>query len=162
MREQHSLGQPKHLVRGLVGSELGTISSYHLGSLKPRRYSCGFLLPGFVSGFSNPDLATLSSNTFINIGTFLALMGFGCYITYRGLDATQKIQTVFIIFQLVVLAIFAGVALYKAVTNTGFANLAPTLEWFNPFGIESFSAFLFRHISCLLHILGLGRCPHYE
>ncbi len=59
-------------------------------------------------------------------------MGFGCYITYRGLDATQKIQTVFIIFQLVVLAIFAGVALYKAVTNTGFANLVPTLEWFNP------------------------------
>lgn len=27
--------------------------------------------------FSNPDLATLSSNTFINIGTFLTLMGFG-------------------------------------------------------------------------------------
>ena len=41
-------------------------------------------------------------------------MAFGCYITYRGLDATQKIQTVFIIFQLVVLAIFAIVALYKA------------------------------------------------
>ena len=91
--------------------------------------------------FSNPELATLSSNTFINIGTFIAFMGFGCYITYRGLDATQKIQTIFIIFQLIVLAIFAGVALYKALTGTGFANLSPNFEWFNPFGIESFSAF---------------------
>ncbi|WP_315512016.1 APC family permease [Rothia aeria] len=91
--------------------------------------------------FSNPDLATLSSNNLINIGTFLAFMAFGCYITYRGLDATQKIQTVFIIFQLVVLAIFAIVALYKAITGGGFANLSPTFEWFNPFGVESFSAF---------------------
>ena len=91
--------------------------------------------------FSNPDLAALSSNNLINIGTFLAFMAFGCYITYRGLDATQKIQTVFIIFQLVVLAIFAIVALYKAITGGGFANLSPTFEWFNPFGVESFSAF---------------------
>lgn len=91
--------------------------------------------------FSNADLADLSSNNFINIGTFLIFMAFGCYITYRGLDATQKIQTILIIFQLVILAIFAIVALYKALNGTGYANLTPSLEWFNPFGVESFSAF---------------------
>lgn len=87
----------------------------------------------------NPAIADLASNNLINIATFLAFMAFGCYITYRGLDATQKIQTVFIIFQLVVLALFAAVATYKAATGTGFANLSFSLNWFNPFGIDSFS-----------------------
>lgn len=85
---------------------------------------------------SNPGVADLAGNNLINIATFIA---FGCYITYRGLDATQKIQTVFIIFQLAVLAIFSGVAFYKASTGTGLANLSFSLEWFNPFGIDSFS-----------------------
>lgn len=87
----------------------------------------------------NPAIADLASNNLINIATFLAFMAFGCYITYRGLDATQKIRTVFIIFQLVVLALFATVATYKAATGTGFANLSFSLNWFNPFGIDSFS-----------------------
>ncbi|WP_423817291.1 APC family permease [Rothia nasimurium] len=88
---------------------------------------------------NNPDIADLASNNLINIGTFIAFMAFGCYITYRGLDATQKLQTVLIIFQLIVLALFSAVALYKAATGTGFANLTFSLEWFNPFGIDSFS-----------------------
>ena len=87
----------------------------------------------------NPDIADLAANNLVNIATFLAFMAFGCYITYRGLDATQKLQTVLIIFQLIVLALFSAVALYKAATGTGFANLSFSLEWFNPFGIESFS-----------------------
>lgn len=88
---------------------------------------------------SNPGVADLADNNLINIATFIAFMAFGCYITYRGLDATQKIQTVFIIFQLAVLAVFSAVAFYKASTGTGFANLSFSLEWFNPFGIDSFS-----------------------
>ncbi|WP_326503776.1 APC family permease [Rothia nasimurium] len=87
----------------------------------------------------SPDIADLAANNLVNIATFLAFMAFGCYITYRGLDATQKLQTVLIIFQLIVLALFSAVALYKASTGTGFANLTFSLEWFNPFGIDSFS-----------------------
>ena len=51
----------------------------------------------------------------------------------------DRLQTVLIIFQLIVLALFSAVALYKAATGTGFANLSFSLEWFNPFGIDSFS-----------------------
>ena len=91
--------------------------------------------------FRNPDLAALSTNNFINIGTFLIFMAIGCYITYRGIDAPQKLQTWLIIFQLLVLFIFAAVATYHALNGSGFANLTPQLEWFNPFGVESFSSF---------------------
>lgn len=89
--------------------------------------------------FNSPALADLASNNLINIATFLAFMAFGCYITYRGLDATQKLQTILTIFQLLVLALFSAVALYKAANGSGFANLTFSLSWFNPFGIDSFS-----------------------
>lgn len=92
-----------------------------------------------AQALGNPELADLSSNNLINISTFLAFMAFGCYITYRGLGATQKLQTILIIFQLLVLILFSGFALYHASQGSGFANLSFNLEWFNPFGIESFS-----------------------
>lgn len=92
-----------------------------------------------AQALNDPAITDLAGNRLINIATFIIFMAFGCYITYRGLDATQKLQSVLIIFQLGVLILFSAMALYKAISGTGFANLTFSLEWFNPFGVDSFS-----------------------
>lgn len=90
--------------------------------------------------FQKPELAELTRNVPINILTCLVFIAIATYISYRGMDTTKTVQYVLVAFQIGVLVVFSIMALVKARAGEAFDTTAISLEWFNPFGIESFSA----------------------
>ena len=62
-------------------------------------------------------------------------------ISYRDMQTTQKFQYVLVSFQVVVLVLFAVVAIVKAVSGDAPDPTAFSWSWFNPFEVPSFSAF---------------------
>lgn len=91
--------------------------------------------------FDNPDLADLTNNKAVNILTTLVFIAGASWISYRGIEATKKVQYVLVAFQVVVLTWFAVAAFSHVSNGTAFNATPVTLEWFNPAGIGSFSAF---------------------
>lgn len=91
--------------------------------------------------FNNPDLADLALNPIINVVTCLAFMLGATAISYRDMQTTQKVQYVLVGFQVLVLVLFGVVAFIHVANGTAFDATPVTLEWFNPFAVESFSAF---------------------
>ncbi|GAB94765.1 amino acid transporter [Kineosphaera limosa] len=88
-----------------------------------------------------PELADLSTNVFVNVATCLVFMVVACAISYRGVEATKMVQYVLVTFQVLVLVWFAVAAYTHLANGSAFDPTPPSLEWFNPFGIGSFSAF---------------------
>ncbi|WP_150253095.1 APC family permease [Nocardiopsis deserti] len=86
-------------------------------------------------------IADLTRNVPVNVVTCLVFMALAAWISYRGLEATKTFQYVLVSFQVVVLVWFSVAALAQATTGSGFDATAVRLEWFNPFGVDSFSAF---------------------
>lgn len=91
--------------------------------------------------FNNPDLADLALNPVINVVTCLAFMLGATAISYRDMQTTQKVQYVLVGFQVLVLLLFGIVAFVHVANGTAFDAVPVSLEWFNPFAVESFSAF---------------------
>ncbi|AWB85491.1 APC family permease [Mycetocola zhujimingii] len=91
--------------------------------------------------FGNPDLADLALNPVINVVTCLTFMLVATAISYRDMQTTQKVQYVLVGFQLIVLVIFGIAAFIHVANGSAFDAVPVSLEWFNPFAVESFSAF---------------------
>lgn len=90
---------------------------------------------------NNPDVATLTKNPFINVATCLVFMALATMVSYRDMKTTQKLQYFLVGFQILVLFIFIAVALFRAYSGDA-PNFTPIqLEWFNPLGVGSMSAF---------------------
>ncbi|WP_432562362.1 APC family permease [Kineococcus sp. SYSU DK003] len=89
----------------------------------------------------NESLADLATNVPVNVATCLVFMALACWVSYRGLEATKAVQYVLVAFQLLVLAWFAVAAFVHSADGTAPAGLSIDPGWFNPFGVESFSAF---------------------
>ena len=98
-----------------------------------------YLLLAQVTG--RPELADLADNTLVNVGTCLVFMALACWISYRGMETTKKVQYVLVAFQLVVLVWFSVAALVHVANGTAEGGLHIDPEWFNPLGVGSFSAF---------------------
>ncbi|MDO5093451.1 MAG: APC family permease [Propionibacteriaceae bacterium] len=98
-----------------------------------------YLLLSQLAG--NPTIAELTRNVPVNIATCLVFIAVAGYIAYRGLDATMRLQYVLVGFQVVVLVLFSGIALYHVSRGTAFDAQTPTLAWFNPLEVPSISAF---------------------
>ncbi len=85
------------------------------------------------SVFSNETLAGLWDNTLVNVITCLAFLAVATWVTYRGIEATEKLQMVLVTFQLIMLLIFAIAAIVQS------ANSPDALEfswsWFSPSGL---------------------------
>ncbi|WP_017614953.1 APC family permease [Nocardiopsis salina] len=86
-------------------------------------------------------VAGLTRNVPVNVATCLVFMAAAAWISYRGLEATKTFQYVLVTFQVVVLAWFAFAAFGKVAAGSAFDATPVRLEWFNPLGVESFSAF---------------------
>ncbi len=91
--------------------------------------------------FHDPAIADLAKNPFINVATCLAFMAVATFISYRDMQTTQKVQYVLVGFQLLVLVLFGVVAFIHVANGTAFDATPVSLDWFNPFGVPSFSAF---------------------
>lgn len=100
-----------------------------------------FLYLAIAQITGNDAIAELTRNVPINIATCLAFMAVAAWISYRGLEATKVVQYVLVAFQLVVLVWFSVAAIAHVAGGTAFAGLTISPEWFNPFGVGSFSAF---------------------
>ncbi|WP_028279585.1 APC family permease [Arthrobacter sp. H5] len=89
----------------------------------------------------NPSLADLTLNLPLNIATTLVFVALACWVSYRGMETTKAVQYVLVGFQLLVLGWFAIAAFAHVAGGTAFDATAISPEWFNPFAVESFSAF---------------------
>lgn len=88
-----------------------------------------------------PELTELSTNVPVNVATCFVFMVVACAISYRGIEATKIVQYVLVTFQVVVLVWFAVAAYVHVANGTAFDATPVRLEWFNPLGVGSFSAF---------------------
>lgn len=88
-----------------------------------------------------PELSELSTNVLVNIATCFVFMVVASAISYRGIEATKMVQYVLVTFQVLVLVWFAVAAYMHLANGTAFDATPPRLEWFNPIGVGSFSAF---------------------
>lgn len=60
------------------------------------------------------------------------------YVCYRGIEVSARFQFVMLAIEVVILVIFASVALFKVYTNNGTdASIKPSLSWFNPLNITN-------------------------
>ena len=95
-----------------------------------------YLFLGQITG--NHDLAALADHLLINIVTCCVFIALAVWICCRGMATTMTVQYGLVALQLLVLVGFAFAAF-------GETTAPPPLEfdfaWFNPFGVESFSAF---------------------
>jgi len=65
------------------------------------------------------------------------------YICYRGIEVSARFQKVLLSIELTMLLVFSVVALVRVGTgNASAGSITPTLSWFNPFAIGSFSTFI--------------------
>ncbi|GAB3620005.1 APC family permease [Glutamicibacter endophyticus] len=85
--------------------------------------------------FGRPELADLATNPWINVATCLVFMLGATWISVRGLHAASIVQYLLVGLQVLVLLWFTFAAFAKAGPAVEFS-----LEWFNPMGIDSFSA----------------------
>lgn len=84
---------------------------------------------------SRPELADLAANPWVNVATCLVFMLAATWVSVRGLHASGIVQYLLVGFQLVVLGWFIVAAM-----STSAPAAHVSLEWFNPMGIDSFSA----------------------
>lgn len=98
-----------------------------------------FLLISQIAG--NPEIADLSTNPFINVGVCLLFVLGATLVSYRDMQTTQKLQYCLVGFQVAVLVLFSVMALVEVANGNAFDATAIELSWFNPFAVDSFSAF---------------------
>ncbi len=96
-----------------------------------------YLLLGEITG--SETVAGLWENKLINVLTCVAFVALATWVTYRGIEATKRVQYVLVGFQMAVLALFAVLALAKAGSAPG--GIAFEASWLDPTAITSFSAF---------------------
>ena len=89
--------------------------------------------------FQNEAIAGLADILWVDILTTIVFVGLAGWVSYRGLGATQILQFVLVILQVVVLSSFAITALVQAGNGGGFDPTPIELDWFNPLSIGDFS-----------------------
>jgi amino acid transporter len=94
----------------------------------------------FIGSAANSELISgLWENKLINVVTCLAFIAIATYVAYRGIDTTEHVQMVLVIFQLIMLLVFSALAIAKS----GGSELGEPFSWswFSPAGL-TLSAFV--------------------
>lgn len=100
-----------------------------------------FLFQSIGILLNDHSIADIADNRFINIAVCLGFMALATLISYRGMTSTKVFQYITVFFQMAVLVWFI-VAMFVGAGDAANAEGAlPELSWFNPFEVESFSAF---------------------
>jgi amino acid transporter len=120
------------------GAVLATIIV--LSNLAGVAVSFFYLLLGEITG--SAQVATLGDDAMVNVVTCLAFVAVATAISYRGVTTTTRLQYVLVGFQMLVLAVFAALAIGKAVTGQAAATSLPfDPAWLDPTAVGSLSAF---------------------
>jgi amino acid transporter len=98
-----------------------------------------FLLISQITG--DAAIAEITGIPIVNVAVCLVFVAAATFVSYRDMQTTQKLQYVLVGFQVVVLLLFAIVAIWHAIAGDAFDATAFDWSWFNPFAVTSFSAF---------------------
>jgi amino acid transporter len=98
-----------------------------------------FLYQFIGSAVNSEMISGLWENTLINVVTCLVFLAIATYVAYRGIDTTEHVQMVLVIFQLVMLLLFSIIAIAKSGASE--VGEAFSLAWFSPAGL-TLSAFI--------------------
>ena len=118
-----------------------------------------FLYQFIGSAVNSEMISGLWENKRINVLTCLAFLAIATYVAYRGIDTTEHVQLVLVIFQLAMLVIFAVMAIAKSGASEGGRGVQPVLV------LTGRSDSLGVHRRALgfdLRLLGLGHGPHRQ
>lgn len=89
--------------------------------------------------FHNDGIADLTNNLWVNIPTTFVFIAIAGYVSYRGLESTQRLQYILVAVQIGAILIFDVVAIFRAYHNGGFNFTPIQWSWFNPAEIGGFS-----------------------
>ncbi len=87
----------------------------------------------------NNDVGALWENKWINVVTCLVFLAIAAWVSYLGITTTEHVQFVLVGFQLLILALFAVVALVKSGSSE--TGIPFSFDWFGPSGL-TMSAFV--------------------
>ena len=94
----------------------------------------------FLGDLLNQDnISDLWENRGVNVITCLVFLAISAWVAYRGITTTEKVQIVLVLFQLVVLGVFAIAAFAKSADSP--TGIPFSLDWFSPSGL-TLSAFI--------------------
>ncbi len=98
-----------------------------------------FLYQLIGSAANSEMISGLWENKLINVVTCLAFIAIATYVAYRGIDTTEHVQLVLVIFQLIMLLVFSAIAIAKS----GGSEFGEPFSWswFSPAGL-TLSAFI--------------------
>ena len=123
-----------------VARRVGGDRGHRHRAVQPRRGGGAVLLPAArVRPVLRRASGDLWENSFVNVATCLVFLAVATFVAYRGITTTERIQVVLVLFQLVVLVVFAVAAFARAGASP--TGLAFDLEWFSPVGL-TLSAFI--------------------
>lgn len=111
----------------------------------------------FISRLTGVDtIAELATDKLVNILTCLAFIAGATFIAYRGITTTKRVQTVLVVFQMVVLAMFV-IAAFAGASGSETA-IAFEWDWFNPFTGLTLTAFTAGLIGSIFAFWGWDTC----
>ncbi len=84
-------------------------------------------------------IGTLWENPVVNVLTCLCFLAIATAVAYRGITTTERVQFVLVGFQMVVLVLFAVIALVKS--GSAETGMSFSVDWFSPAGL-TMSAFI--------------------
>jgi amino acid transporter len=99
-----------------------------------------YLLLGEATG--SEWITGLNDDKLVHVLTCLTLIALATAISYRGMTATKGVQYALVGLQLAVLAVFATMAIGKAVSGDLAGSPDFSWSWLNPFEVGSWSAFV--------------------
>lgn len=86
-------------------------------------------------------IAGLKDNVAVNVITCLIFVALATMVSYRDMQATQRLQVILVSLQLLVFVGFGAMMFYRAYVTGAAPHFSPVeLSWFNPFAVESFGA----------------------
>ncbi|MFK0085864.1 APC family permease [Pseudomonas sp. NPDC090755] len=124
------------MIGWIGGWGLVTATTIVLSNLAGVAVDFFYLFLGQISG--SHEVAALADNLLVNVVTCCVFIAMAVWICCRGIATTMTVQYGLVALQLVVLVGFAMAAFGESSTTP---PLEFDLDWFNPFGVESFSAF---------------------
>ena len=139
------------MIGWIGGWGLVTATTIVLSNLAGVAVDFFYLFLGQVTG--SHAVAALADNLLINVTTCCVFIAMAVWICCRGIATTMTVQYGLVALQLLVLVGFAMAAFGESASAP---PLEFDLDWFNPFGVESFSGLNARRSVWLLIIMGGG------
>jgi len=113
----------------------------------------------FIAELVNqPSIADLAYNTAVNIISTLVFLGLATFIASRGITTSERVQYILVGFQMLVLLVFAVVAIAHVGRGDAPAGLSFDLDWLNPFSGLALGAFVIGVTGSIFAFWGWDTC----